>query len=295
MATAGVSAPNPSRISYSTAAEDQVPAPGTIVWKQPCTLKGISAGLGAGVLGYVFGVLPSVLRNRTFKARGTWHADGITSFAAFALMSGLYAGVHCLLIRIRETDDAINRGLAGAASGLVIGWNGGPMSALQSAGFIGVLSYAFDFGESSAHACCSSCATDSMRSRPPAALGPGVSPGQHQHAAQPSTSPFASFSLATAKLGLSGMPGASGPGCDGEPAAPSTAGAQEPKEQTGTRGSSPHTDGGGCGSSRMLVVRHQRARQQQGSLPQSPLMWLGSICNSSSYFDPAPQLAIGMV
>lgn len=231
---------------------------------------------------------------RTFKAWGIWHADGITSFTAFALMSGLYAGVHCLLIRIREQDDAINRGLAGAASGLVIGWKGGPMSALQSAGFIGVLSYAFDFGESSAHACCSSCATDSMQKRSPSALGRGVSPHQHQHAAQPS-SPFASFSLATAKLDLSGLSSeASESGCGGTSSS-SKAGAQKLKEQNGSHGNSQHTGESSCGSSRMLVVRHQPVRQQQGSLSQSPLMWLGSICNSSSYFDSAPQLTIGVV
>lgn len=54
--------------------------------------------------------------------------------------------VHCLAQRIRLHEDGWNRGFAGCATGLVIGWNGGPVSALQSCAGLGLISYIVDFG-----------------------------------------------------------------------------------------------------------------------------------------------------
>ncbi len=61
-------------------------------------------------------------------------------------MSGSYTAVHCICTRLRQVDDGINRGIAGCATGLVMGWGGSPSAALQSCLGFGLLSYIIDFG-----------------------------------------------------------------------------------------------------------------------------------------------------
>jgi import inner membrane translocase subunit TIM22 len=112
---------------------------------QPCTVKGLAAAFSAGMLGYLFGFVPGVIRHRASK----WalvHLDGVRSAQSFAVMSGAYTAVHCICQRIREVEDGWNRGLAGCATGLALGWGNGPAGALQSCAGIGGLSYLLDFG-----------------------------------------------------------------------------------------------------------------------------------------------------
>lgn len=115
-------------------------------FQQPCSLKGLSSGVTAGVGGYMFGVVSSMWRNRSLKAVGTWGADGIASAQYLAVMSGVYAMVQCLCERLREADDGWNRGVAGCASGLAVGWRAGPVGAAQSCAMFAGFSVLFDFG-----------------------------------------------------------------------------------------------------------------------------------------------------
>lgn len=141
--------------SFSSAGEgrlqpqDAADEPPRLLTMQPCTLKGLSAALSAGVLGYMFGFVPGVIRHRASK----WaliHLDGIKSAQSLAVMSGAYTAVHCICHRIRQVEDGWNRGLAGCATGLALGWSNGPMGAMQSCLGIGGLSYLLDFGGTSA-------------------------------------------------------------------------------------------------------------------------------------------------
>mmetsp|Transcript_35501 Transcript_35501/g.78761 ORF Transcript_35501/g.78761 Transcript_35501/m.78761 type:complete len:204 (+) Transcript_35501:57-668(+) len=115
-------------------------------WEQPCSVKALSAAVSAGVLGWVFGFLPSILRNRSFGLWKTWLQDAGTSGKSFAIVSGSYTFIQCICQRIRQKDDGINRGFAGCATGLAMGWSGGPASAAQSCVGLGLLSYFVDFG-----------------------------------------------------------------------------------------------------------------------------------------------------
>lgn len=114
---------------------------------QPCTLKGLTSAFYAGALGYLFGFVPAMIKN---KARnwGAIHVDGVKSAQTFAIMSGLYTGVQCICQRLRQRDDGLNRALAGCSTGLVLGWGGGPWGAAQSCLGIGALSYFLDMGTS---------------------------------------------------------------------------------------------------------------------------------------------------
>ncbi|GLI60423.1 hypothetical protein VaNZ11_002575 [Volvox africanus] len=116
---------------------------------QPCTLKGLSGGLAAGVLGFVFGFVPSMFRHRSLGMLHVWGAEGMASAKAFAVMSGIYTTVQCLCERIRQQDDGINRLIAGGASGVAIAWRSGLVGALQSGVLLAVVSWIFDFGSGS--------------------------------------------------------------------------------------------------------------------------------------------------
>jgi hypothetical protein len=120
-------------------------------------------------LGYFFGVVPSMLRNRSLGLWRTWASDGWRSAGGLGIVSGAYTWVHCLCSRIRLVDDAWNRAVAGCTTGLILGWKSGPMAAAQSALGFGLVSYLFDFGSAAevpaakAEAllgapCCSVCA-----------------------------------------------------------------------------------------------------------------------------------------
>lgn len=122
-----------------------VPSTSDIPFKQPCTLKGISAAFYAGALGYFLGFVPATIK---FKARqwGMIHSQGLASASQLALMSGMYTTVHCICQRIRMVEDGWNRGIAGCSTGLVLGWKTGPWGALQSCASLGLLSALIDLG-----------------------------------------------------------------------------------------------------------------------------------------------------
>ncbi|GLC33965.1 hypothetical protein PLESTB_000823300 [Pleodorina starrii] len=137
----------------SAARGAQVPGFGTeaeaALADQPCTLKGLSGGLAAGVLGFVFGFVPSMFRHRSLRMLHVWGGEGLASAKAFAVMSGIYTTVQCLCERIRQQDDGINRLIAGGASGVAIAWRSGLVGALQSGVLLAVVSWIFDFGSGS--------------------------------------------------------------------------------------------------------------------------------------------------
>jgi hypothetical protein len=140
------------------------------VFEQPCTLKGVQSALAAGGFGYVLGFVPAVFR---FKARswGLIHKEGWKSAQTIALMSGLYATVSCITTRIRQKEDNVTRGISGCATGLALGWSGGPWSAMQSCAGLGMLSYIFDFGgptsEGAAKAATACCAGEAAAGEAP--------------------------------------------------------------------------------------------------------------------------------
>eukprot|EP00887_Chlorella_sp_A99_P007042 scaffold2.g7042.t1 len=62
----------------------------------------------------------------------------------FAIMGGIYAAVGCFMRRLRQKEDAWNGAASGCATGLVLGWSGGPAGALQSCALLGMFSYFVD-------------------------------------------------------------------------------------------------------------------------------------------------------
>lgn len=133
----------PTVVSSTPAAE--VPKD-VIALDQPCTIKGLASAAGAGALGYFFGFVPGIIKHKARKW-GLIHAEGLKSAQQLAIMSGLYTAVHCICQRVRQTEDGWNRGIAGCATGLALGWQGGPWSAAQSCVGLGVLSYVLDFAQ----------------------------------------------------------------------------------------------------------------------------------------------------
>lgn len=74
---------------------------------------------------------------------------------AFAVFGGVYAFASCVIQRLRNSEDLVTSGLAGCATGLVMGIGGGLQSALASAAMMGGFSVVIDFmgkGEAQAHA-----------------------------------------------------------------------------------------------------------------------------------------------
>ncbi|BDA49712.1 probable mitochondrial import inner membrane translocase subunit TI [Coccomyxa sp. Obi] len=111
----------------------------------PCILNGAMAGFSGGALGYVFGFGGKLIRHRgkgRFKACRT---EGWNSAKSFAIFGGVYAFASCIAQRLRQKQDAINGGIAGCATGLALGWSGGPAAALQNAVMLGLFSYVVDY------------------------------------------------------------------------------------------------------------------------------------------------------
>mmetsp|Transcript_4096 Transcript_4096/g.11898 ORF Transcript_4096/g.11898 Transcript_4096/m.11898 type:complete len:149 (-) Transcript_4096:169-615(-) len=67
-----------------------------------------------------------------------------SSSKTFGLMGGMYTFMACASRKIRGKDDAVNLAIAGCASGIALGWEGGPMSALQSCAGMAAFSWFFD-------------------------------------------------------------------------------------------------------------------------------------------------------
>jgi hypothetical protein len=130
--------------SISSAADDernaQLEAAAIPQFQEPCTLRGLGAAFGSGMLGAAFGFFPSAVRNKG-RNWGAIAADSGKSASSFALMGGVYTAVQCLCQRVRQVDDSWNRAAAGCASGIALNWTGGPVAAAQSCAMIGALSY----------------------------------------------------------------------------------------------------------------------------------------------------------
>ncbi|GMH32310.1 hypothetical protein BSKO_00144 [Bryopsis sp. KO-2023] len=109
--------------------------------QMPCSVDGIMNGLGGGLLGYVFGFGRHLISTRKVAA---CNQAALVSAKQFAIIGGLYAAVSCFCIRIRQKQDLWNGGVSGCATGLALGWKGGPVSALQSCIGFGALSAFFD-------------------------------------------------------------------------------------------------------------------------------------------------------
>mmetsp|Transcript_7347 Transcript_7347/g.19081 ORF Transcript_7347/g.19081 Transcript_7347/m.19081 type:complete len:217 (-) Transcript_7347:463-1113(-) len=113
--------------------------------QMPCFVKGLEAALSGGVLGYVFGFGSKLVMFRGsggFRAR--WAMAGIeakSSARMFATFGGVYAAALCYSRRLRLKNDPFDGAVAGCSTGLLVGFQGGPMSALQSCLGLGVVSY----------------------------------------------------------------------------------------------------------------------------------------------------------
>ncbi|PNW88911.1 hypothetical protein CHLRE_01g050400v5 [Chlamydomonas reinhardtii] len=93
-----------------------------------------------------------MLRNRSLKSIHIWGGDGMSSFKAFFVMSGVYTTVQCISERIRQQDDGLNRIIAGGVSGVAVAWKSGLWGALQSGLLLAAVSWVFDFGTGAAKA-----------------------------------------------------------------------------------------------------------------------------------------------
>ena len=60
---------------------------------------------------------------------------------SWGLLGGTYSGVACLARALRGREDPFNQAIGGCATGMVTGWEGGPVSALQNCATFGALSY----------------------------------------------------------------------------------------------------------------------------------------------------------
>jgi import inner membrane translocase subunit TIM22 len=110
----------------------------------PCTLAGATAGLSGAALGWVFGFGGYWARARTGGAWAASLAGGAASAKQFGVMGGIYAAAACFAQRIRQKQDAWNGAISGCATGLALGWAGGPAAAAQSCATFGAFSYFLD-------------------------------------------------------------------------------------------------------------------------------------------------------
>lgn len=140
---------------YADAEVREVTPPSDDGFKTPCSISGLMAGVSGGSLGYAFGFAGHWLNMRLKGSLGAAHIAGWGSAKTFAIMGGLYAAVSCFMLRLRQRQDAWNGAVSGCATGLALGWAGGPLSALQSCAMLGGFSYFVDGmagGDAQAHA-----------------------------------------------------------------------------------------------------------------------------------------------
>ena len=94
---------------------------------------------------YVFGFGGYWVSQRTSGVLKLANASGLHSARTFAVLGGLYAGVSCFMQRLRQKSDAVNAGVSGCSTGLVLGWGtGGWIGGLQSCVLFGAFSYFLD-------------------------------------------------------------------------------------------------------------------------------------------------------
>ncbi|CAG9465067.1 unnamed protein product [Pedinophyceae sp. YPF-701] len=123
------------------------PVPGTTMDPDlaiPCFVKGFGAGFASFVLGWIFGFGKTVFTHRGGGRLNACWREGVSSGKGFALVGGLYSAFGCYSQRLRQKDDAVNSAVAGCATGLALGYAGGPIMAGQSCLGFAAFSYFFD-------------------------------------------------------------------------------------------------------------------------------------------------------
>ncbi|KAH7331089.1 hypothetical protein KP509_20G014200 [Ceratopteris richardii] len=103
-----------------------------------CLVTGIRDAFAGGVMGSVFGFGQGIWKRQGFK--GSLKEAG-SSAKMFALLSGVHTLVTCCLRKIRGKQDAINAGIAGCATGLVLSTPGTPDTLLRSCVTFAAFSY----------------------------------------------------------------------------------------------------------------------------------------------------------
>lgn len=106
-----------------------------------CLVSGLRDGFAGGVMGSVFGFGQGLWKKQGFK--GSLKEAG-SSAKMFALLSGVHTLVTCCLKKIRGKQDAINAGIAGCATGLVLSTPGNPDALLRSCVTFAAFSYIMD-------------------------------------------------------------------------------------------------------------------------------------------------------
>merc|ERR1739848_634546 len=133
-----------SSISTIDSAQKEVGTP-AVVGEELCLLNGVAASLGSGILGWVIGFGSGIVRLKVEGSRfRTSLQKAKASSKTFGIMGGMYTFTACASRKIRGIDDAITLAIAGCASGIALGWEGGPVSALQSCAGMGAFSWFFD-------------------------------------------------------------------------------------------------------------------------------------------------------
>ncbi|KAI5057209.1 hypothetical protein GOP47_0027224 [Adiantum capillus-veneris] len=103
-----------------------------------CLVTGLRDGFAGGVMGSIFGFGQGLWKKQGFK--GSLKEAG-SSAKMFALLSGVHTLVTCCLRKIRGKQDAINAGIAGCATGLVLSTPGNPDALLRSCVTFAAFSY----------------------------------------------------------------------------------------------------------------------------------------------------------
>lgn len=103
-----------------------------------CLVTGLRDGFAGGLMGSVFGFGQGIWKRQGFK--GSLKEAG-SSAKMFALLSGVHTLVTCCLRKIRGKQDAINAGIAGCATGLVLSTPGNPDALLRSCVTFAAFSY----------------------------------------------------------------------------------------------------------------------------------------------------------
>ncbi|KAG2425341.1 hypothetical protein HXX76_013755 [Chlamydomonas incerta] len=197
-----------------------------------------------------------MLRNRSLKSIHVWGADGMSSFKAFFVMSGVYTAVQCICERIRQQDDGMNRVIAGGVSGVAVAWKSGLWGALQSGVLLAAVSWVFDFGTGAAKA---------------------ASIGGRSAAGSCAAGSGSGCSVASVGQLLSVSHGADGPGSEAR-------GSRPLHVTLGARCSGGGRRQGQAGGGWALMQRPEEV------LRMPVVMWLGPIANRAYFSPPAMQL-----